>query len=350
MNTYFWHRWAELDQLVRQLTLLHPPLLRKLADAPPNAIHAVAIHLRATSWGQLCAKSTSGRSTNLQDVSIIGTLRDNANAEALSALAHHVCSANYDRLIAAKFPSAPANFLRALNRCGNDVHPPEFYEQLVNGLSRTESLALLCNMTGKIELRDLTQIEQACRLDPIVHAAFCRRRISLPLATALDRILHAVRHFHGTNYDNAFVDTLAAWNDQDRHRHVHRLLDRLPGAPPPWAGDDMLVPIQRPRALSRIARRFKNCLSHSRLEHIFGQVTFYEWQSPELPAIVALRHSAPFGWEIDEIKGMRNIGVPATLRSEIKVRIAAVGFCTSISAHRAIGYMRREFFLDGEEI
>ena len=48
MNTYFWKRWADLDQLVRALTVAYPPLLRRLADAPDQVVHVYALFLRSS--------------------------------------------------------------------------------------------------------------------------------------------------------------------------------------------------------------------------------------------------------------------------------------------------------------
>lgn len=350
MNTYFWRRWAELDQLVRQLALLHPPFLRKLADAPPHAIHVIAIYLRSTSWGHLCANAKVKHPLNLQDANVTRTLRDQTNAATLAALAQHICRESHERLIVAAIPTVPTTLLlKVLNRCGNDVHAPDFYEHLVVGLSHPESSTLLCDITGQIEPRDLMQLEQARSLDPILHATFCRRRFSLQIATALNRLLQVVRHFHGPDYDNVFADAFTIWEDPERDRHINRLLNRLPGAPPPWNGDDKLVPIHRPRELSEVARRFQNCLAHFRLEHIFGQMAFYEWQSDKVPAIVALRYGMPFGWELDDIKGVRNGSIPQVTRTDINARIAAAGFGMSISSHYAIGRMRGDLFFEAND-
>lgn len=337
MNTYFWFRWAELDQLIRQLAILHPPFMRKIADAPPCAVHTIALYLRTTPWGAFCAGPNDEDASNLTDAKRMQTLRTPNNASSLIDLAVQVNALNYDDMLATAIESPPDGLFAVLSRCGEIINTRKFYHDLTIAMRNPSIAKMLAQWGGQIDHEVLDQIVPLAPLDPIIHDAYCARKLMGSKAPAINRLLQIVRQFHGDQYDDVFKKTLGEWSDPDSQACVLFLLDRLPGAPPPWNGDDLLVPIAKPRQLGKVGYQFRNCLGNFRLEHVIGQLAFYEYLHPAEPAVLAVRNEPAFGWELLEIKGVSNATVSDTVQKDVLKRLEGAGISTDFSVSRMVG-------------
>jgi hypothetical protein len=329
MNTYFWFRWAELDQLVRQLSILHTPFMRKIADAPPGAVHAIALYLRTTPWGIFCAGPDEEDAANLHDANRMQILRAPENASSLIDLALQVHDMEYEDMLAIAIEAPPKGLFSVLSRCGEIINTRAFYRDLIAAMRHPGVAKMLSQWGGRIDHEVVDQIVPLEPLDPIIQDAYCSRKLMGNKAPAMNRLLQIVRQFHGNKYDHVFKETLGEWFDPDSLACTLFLLDRLPGAPPPWAGDNVLVPVTQPRQLSKVALKYRNCLGNFSLEFVIGRLAFYEYLNPSEPAVLALRNEPTFGWELLEIKGVSNATVLASTQNDILKRISAAGFSTS---------------------
>jgi hypothetical protein len=105
-----------------------------------------------------------------------------------------------------------------------------------------------------------------------------------------------------------------------------------PFALPSPPADAPLRRLITPRDLNECARRFENCLHERRYRHrAHAELSiFFEWQGEE-PAVIEIVREAPYGWRLDQVRGLRNHGVTvATLRAihsamvQMQVRVAKV--------------------------
>ena len=342
MNTYFWFRWAELDQLVRQLSILHIPFMRKIADAPPGAVHAIALYLRTTPWGIFCAGPDEEDAANLQDANRMQAIRAPENAPSLIDLAVQVQDIDYEDMLAIAIEDPPKGLFSVLSRCGEIINTRAFYRDLITAMRHPGVAKMLSQWGGKIDHEVVDQIVPLEPLDPIIQDAYCSRKLMGSKAPAMNRLLQIVRQFHGDKYDHVFKETLGEWFDPDSYACALFLLDRLPGAPAPWAGDDMLVPVTDPRQLAKVGLKYRNCLGNFRMEYVIGRLAFYEYLNPTEPAVLALRNEPAFGWELLEIKGVSNETVSDAVHQDVLKRLEASGISTSFSVGRMVAVLNGE--------
>lgn len=97
------------------------------------------------------------------------------------------------------------------------------------------------------------------------------------------------------------------------------LLHHLSFPVPPWEGDDMLKPLDTPDRLRAAAKRFRNCLS-ARMSGVYAGHTYY--YELEDRAVIELDHVAGLGWEVFDIRGRKNASVDASVREELRRRLA----------------------------
>ena len=97
-----------------------------------------------------------------------------------------------------------------------------------------------------------------------------------------------------------------------RRRSAAELLEALYHATPfpkaPVAASALCVHIDSAEGMREIVARYKNCLVNFIPEAIRGEYAFYEWKASE-GAIVSIVPDRPYGWRLDDIKGVANAPV-----------------------------------------
>ncbi len=97
-----------------------------------------------------------------------------------------------------------------------------------------------------------------------------------------------------------------------RRRSAAELLEALYHATPfpkaPVAASALCVHIDSAERMREIVAQYKNCLVNFIPEAIRGEYAFYEWKASE-GAIVSIVPDRPYGWRLDDIKGVANAPV-----------------------------------------
>lgn len=346
MASCYWTNWDELDQLVRQLCKLHPPLLQRLADAPPRIMHGYAIYLRSTPLGKR-SLATSHSILKSERTTFARWLRSGPAAPELTILARMLCTTHVDTLLEVALGDMPPALLAALDRCGDRVRDTGYYASVIAMLRNPALAPFLLSRRGDITTDQLAEAQKVAELDPLLHDAFLRQVISHLQAMALDRLIATVRLHHGHDHDYAFTDLLDACQSPLGPDHLWKLVDRLPAAPVPWPGDDLLAPITCPVSLSQTGLTYRNCLAQYRLELVLGTMAFYRMLTTPIRAIVGLRREPTSGWIVFDIKGPLNIELDEETRADIFGRFAAVGIGSGLPIAQACAILRGDRYYPG---
>ncbi len=97
--------------------------------------------------------------------------------------------------------------------------------------------------------------------------------------------------------------------------------------------------------LTRVARRFRNCLRAFIPNVIRGEMYFYVWLGAE-PAVIQLREERPFGWLVNEIWGVRNRNVSRDCRDTIQRHFKQAGAYCRPNIERIVRWTLRDDEMD----
>jgi hypothetical protein len=339
-NTYVWARWSELHRLIRVLTKVYTPLNWLIADAPPRSVHAIALFLRSQAcrvdWPEVRIMTAGERASGL---AAHAALTEPNLGQRLVGLARIIHENDHSVLVRRARPDAPPSLFPALDRCGETVRSRQFYDDLVLTM-RDPVTAPFFTGTNEIDIEFLGMVDRAKMLDPMFIDAIASDRIPLGIADALNTLLRFMRQTRSSTVDIVFKDAIARWRPEKIDSHLESLLLWMPPPPVPWEGDDKLKPIPTPAALARAGRKFANCLRKHILDLVCGEMFFYEWEDPEEPAIIGLRHQPPLGWTIVNAHGPKNRALSAETRRAIILRLAGAGITTDLPLPLAIKTLR----------
>lgn len=203
---------------------------------------------------------------------------------------------------------------------------------------------------GRLHWRGLTDAQTYCRLGDLLGAKGPARKLITHASSLTQDFTDVVDALPDPLRKKSLMDSLAAQDDLKRdvaERLAWRLvrygelcpdtakqflgrllvgdtdpdelLHHLSFPAPPWVGDDVLKPIDTPDRLRSAAKRFRNCLS-ARTSCVYaGQSYYYELDGR---AIVEFDHIAGLGWEISEIRGVKNAEVDTSVRDELRRRLS----------------------------
>ncbi len=114
---------------------------------------------------------------------------------------------------------------------------------------------------------------------------------------------------------------------------------------PPWKGNDRIKPVCSRADLEKVDDEFGDCFSFCRERLFLGYDCLYICEF--VPAVIALKRDAVFGWEINTIKGLGNKGIKPNFHRLITQDLSAAGFKFRVKQSRAIRSAFRLAMLDG---
>jgi hypothetical protein len=94
--------------------------------------------------------------------------------------------------------------------------------------------------------------------------------------------------------------------------------------PPPWQGNDIIVPLRSRREMHAAARAMQNCLQGKVVPVIMGAKYYYVRRSDPL-AVIELLNDRLAGWVVTEMKGIENRPLPINLAARIREEFKAAG-------------------------
>lgn len=340
MNTYVWRRWNELDLLVRNMTLANQSFSHRIADAPPRAIHVHALLMRSPFWAALDPLAAVYQQHGTTTIAKLALLRNHDNTAVLHGLAAILERTNLADQLMLAMPEAPATLMKALDRCGEVVHDPEFYDLLVSLLRVPAFEPVLLARNAVLDTDLLLRLDGSRHLGPQTLKAFAANRITFHTAEILQAVINATVEVHGEDVIPLFEEALTKWNRENATEHCDRLMNRLPAPRAPWDGNNCLSAITTPAQLKATGRRFNNCLADHRIHMIVGAQAFYEWNGPGLPAVLCIARQHNGIWALHELKGLRNASVPANQVEEIRTQLKAAGISPNTSLTRTLENFR----------
>jgi hypothetical protein len=294
----FWNRFGRHGALIRAATRGESSLLSRLADAPPRTFHVYAIAL--DHW--LEAEP---------DIDPVTTGR-------------RLVSQHLKEILQDVWGEVPQASLKVLNRCGNDVQPPEFYWSLQHCLSEPRLAALVRRGTGPVHTVSLERAEERALLDPALDEV--RGPMSAELLAGLDWVVRRLRAIKGTAFNERLIRGILKNLERPTLKaQMVQLLRDFPAVGAPWPGDEHLRPIETVSELMATAGTMNNCLDHPRfaLGLIRGTDAFYLLENR---VAVHVQKSDVFGWGIAEMRGVANRPVPDVTRQAIQLTLERHGF------------------------
>jgi len=340
MNTYVWRRWNELDLLVRHMTLANLSFSHRIADAPPRAIHVHALLMRSPFWAALDPLAAAYQQHGTTTIAKLALLRNHDNTAVLHGLASILKRTNLADQLMLAMPEAPATLMKALDRCGDVVHDPEFYDLLVSLLRVPAFEPVLLARNAVLDTDLLLRLDASRHLGPQTLKAFAANRITFHTAEILQAVINATVEVHGEDVIPLFEEALAKWNRENATEHCDRLMNRLPAPRAPWDGNNCLSLITTPAQLKATGRRFNNCLADYRIHMVVGAQAFYIWNGSGLPAVLCIARQHNGIWALHELKGMRNATLPSSQVEEIRTQLKAAGISPNTSLTRTLENFR----------
>jgi hypothetical protein len=288
------------DQAVRIGALVgaRPSLLRRLAFAPPRAIHCVGayLHLAAEADGP-----------------------DEVVAEKLE-------ESDPRDLLRAAIPDAPPRLYRALDRAGDFVRKKSYYERL--GTLCTGPLADMLLTAGPLNDARLNWAESVLGLDPAI--------LSMP--AILRRSQHQVE---AINTLITFLRAQGVFEDHDLQlskkaglravmTRIQDILDRVPAPPAPFALPPPYHIVGSIGELRKAGAALGNCVGHVRgggIDHWFrvtrGVTVYVACDDPK--ALATIRRVGAGLFTIEEYCGQQNADVGPDARKLLADALNAAG-------------------------
>jgi hypothetical protein len=210
-------------------------------------------------------------------------------------------------LIEASYGACPRGMIRALGKCGPTARGTDFYRALFSALARDD--------LGAKFLRHATSLSDALVLNVA----------ALPTPLQSKPFFEAVRGYAIPEKDMAYfawrvarLEALGLAGAADAIYLAAKPTDALsvaikslPFPPPPWAGGGKIRAIGSHEELERVGGFLGNCMkSAMRAAAVASEVrkggaAFYEWTGDE-PGLLRFSRVPPFGWKLDEARGVRN--------------------------------------------
>jgi hypothetical protein len=106
----------------------------------------------------------------------------------------------------------------------------------------------------------------------------------------------------------------------------------LPFPPPPWKGNDWIIPITSVIALKQAGLKYQNCVYQYSRQVLLGYNYFYETRDGE--AIVSLIKDPLLGWRIEQINGFNNKIPEQSIITKIEVAFNSADIQTEILEDR----------------
>ena len=208
-------------------------------------------------------------------------------------------------LLAEAYPEIPPGFEAALGRLGPAAQHPEIYA-LLHEFMAQPILRREINHLARIDARLLRTL---ARLPEPMRTVRMAQELADPRAAeAVVQLIRLLTNKPSTNgEDSGQVDF-----SPRRRRSAAELLETLYHATPfpkaPVAESTLCMHIDSAERMREIVAQYKNCLVNFIPEAIRGEYAFYEWKGSE-GAIISIVPDRPYGWRLDDIKGIANAPV-----------------------------------------
>ena len=274
-----------------------PSLTAKIAFAPPEAIHAIAVFLHL-------APEAAGADAEIGDLIEQSEPRE---------------------LLKKALPHCPARLYRALDRAGSSVREQSFYMRLDAVCRGPFGSAFL---DGNLNDMRLDFYEAIQTMDPLVvnlHAALPETR---HLADAVDTLVAIIRGYGTIGECDLHLPKTAGTGAV--LRRLLRGLYAVRAPQPPFRVPAPLRLVESIGELREIGRRFSNCLAQIAqfgTRHWFdladGSTVYLSAEQP--PLLIALDRIGPGLWRIGQMEGPKDAPLSAASRGAMEQKLKDAG-------------------------
>ena len=289
--------FGPLADRVADILRSRPTLTAKVAFAPPEALHAIAIFL-------YLAPEATGSDAEVGDL---------------------IKQSDPRELLRKALPDCPARLYRALDRAGGFVRERSFYERLGALCRGPFGPALLSGDLTETRLEFFEALPAMDAVTVSLHAAFPEIE---HIAKSVDTIVTLIRA-HGTIGEcDLHLPKRAGMNAVLRRLLQGLYAVRAP--PPPFTVPAPFRHVQTIGELREIGQRFENCLAsigHFSTTHWFdlanGSAVYLIADDP--PLLIALRKVGPDLSYIEEIAGPKDAAPSTTSRRSLEQTLIKAG-------------------------
>jgi hypothetical protein len=289
--------FGPLADRVADILRSRPSLTARIAFAPPEALHAIAIFLYFAP--------EAGRS----------------DAEAGDLIEQ----SDPRELLRKALPDCPARLYRALDRAGGFVRERSFYVRLDVVCRGPFGSAFLDGGLNEMRLDFFEALPTMDALTVNLHAALSETR---HIANAVDTLVTLIRAYGTIGECDLHLPKRAG--AAAVLRRLLRGLYAVRAPMPPFTVPARLRLVETIGELRGIGRQFENCLApigYFGTKHWFdladGSVVYFSTDEP--PLLIALSRVGPNLWHIEEMSGPKGVSPSAALRSAIEQSLRDTG-------------------------